>query len=196
MHYRKSSDCPSRMALNEYEQELIKNAPQDRLHTKTVVWPWWSRWRRQRLRQCLIMLAIVLLFGWAVFWNRHSETTSTDAHEYKMSSYDGSGHSARFLSRNESDGAENISLEVMDEEEDDDRYVKDRDKPTVEIARLILEKWTGKASRLATELSVSYSEHPLPHVSKPFVFFHIRKGGGSSIRKILHNSAIKNRLAN
>ena len=58
---------------------------------------------------------------------------------------------------------------------------------------VILEQWNSRASVLATDLSKTLTSPPsyLPSPQHPFVFFHMRKGGGSSIRSILWNSIQK-----
>jgi len=58
-----------------------------------------------------------------------------------------------------------------------------------EMVSPILEKWMAQASQLALTLSTWHTLHPVPSVKKPFVFFHLRKAGGSSIRHILYQSA-------
>ena len=55
--------------------------------------------------------------------------------------------------------------------------------------RPVLDRWTTNAYELASELSKSPWRASLPSPERPFVFFHIRKGGGSSIRTILFRSS-------
>lgn len=55
---------------------------------------------------------------------------------------------------------------------------------------MILEEWNSRVSVLAADLSKTLPSY-LPSPNRPFVFFHMRKGGGSSIRSILWNSARK-----
>lgn len=66
----------------------------------------------------------------------------------------------------------------------------------------ILHKWKGKASNLAIHMSPQspssqyrYSSSSLPVTKiKPFVFFHNRKAGGGTVKKILARSAQRHKL--
>ena len=67
-------------------------------------------------------------------------------------------------------------------------YLADREIPH-DPWRPVLDRWTTNAYELASELSKSPWRASLPSPERPFVFFHIRKGGGSSIRTILFRSS-------
>jgi len=67
-------------------------------------------------------------------------------------------------------------------------YLVDREIPH-DPWRPVLDRWTTNAYELASELSKSPWRASLPSPERPFVFFHIRKGGGSSLRTILFRSS-------
>jgi hypothetical protein len=52
---------------------------------------------------------------------------------------------------------------------------------------LLLDRWIANAPNLAIDLSLKSSS--LPSRKKPFVFFHIRKAAGSSLRTIIHKAS-------
>ena len=56
-----------------------------------------------------------------------------------------------------------------------------------EVEQTLLE-WMNMTSSLAAELDISSSKKT-PVINRPFVFFHSRKAGGSSIRKIISTNA-------
>ncbi len=49
-----------------------------------------------------------------------------------------------------------------------------------------LQKWIERAPRLATKVSAVPAKG-----DRPFVFFHLRKAGGSSLRQLFYNAAVK-----
>lgn len=60
------------------------------------------------------------------------------------------------------------------------------------VAAPVLERWNGSVQDLATRLSQSLSSHHhrWPSSSQPFVFFHMRKGGGTTLRSIISQSVV------
>lgn len=59
----------------------------------------------------------------------------------------------------------------------------------------LLEAWKEEAPGFATTLSAWHAKLPLPTTNRPFVFFHLRKGGGSSLRQIIHKASVEHKLA-
>lgn len=61
-----------------------------------------------------------------------------------------------------------------------------------EVAAPVLERWNGSVHDLATQLSQSLllHHHRWPSSSQPFVFFHMRKGGGTTLRSIISQSVV------
>ena len=72
-------------------------------------------------------------------------------------------------------------------------YLADQKIPH-EPSRTILNRWTKNAYKLASELSELPSRASLPSPDHPFIFFHIRKAGGSSMRTILFKSSLMHGL--
>ena len=59
-----------------------------------------------------------------------------------------------------------------------------------DLSKPLLDQWTSMVYDLASNLSSKISPiDQLPSKEKPFVFFHIRKGGGTNFRKMLYKSA-------
>ena len=58
----------------------------------------------------------------------------------------------------------------------------------------MLEAWKEKSPGFATTLSAWHAKHPLPTVNRPFVFFHLRKAGGTSLRKSIHKASVTHKL--
>jgi len=66
----------------------------------------------------------------------------------------------------------------------------DPEDTTQEQVRGIVHRWT----ELSHEIAHNMSNPQLPSPNEPFVFFHVRKGGGSSIRTLLYTSSQKYNL--
>lgn len=76
------------------------------------------------------------------------------------------------------------------------KFQGDSEQSTQEQAREIVDRWNERSKEIARTISNKMTKklQQLPSPDEPFVFFHMRKGGGSSVKTLIFRSVEKYKL--